>query len=278
MATWTDIITLSVVEGITEFLPVSSTGHMILVREILKMEESKQLDAFLVIVQAGAILAVTTIFLQQFLQWSRSWLVILKNQPANAKIKSNVHQSLAFGLSVIPFAVIGYMNKDFVKSLFSFDVVAYALITGGIFMLVGEYFCNKATKKRVVEKNLQDFGYRDAFFVGMGQCLALWPGFSRSAATIIVSRFTGFSRKGAAEVSFLVGMPTLLGAAGYETLKAYKDLNAEWIQFLVVGILVAWVTAYFCVKGFVAYLRKYSLSAFAYYRISVGILILLFMG
>jgi undecaprenyl-diphosphatase len=281
---WFEIIVLSVVEGVTEFLPVSSTGHMILARSLMGLPESPALDAFLVVVQAGGILAVVSVFWPLFLKWIKAWAQFffkgaigvpfvgsLEGQrPLTAVVAAEGTalraQSLAVALSVLPFALLGFFFKDFIKSLFNHGVVAWALIVGGIFILVAE----RVLAGKENERPASEFSIRDALIVGLGQCLALWPGFSRAAATLLFARFSGFSRAASAEISFLVGLPTLLGVAGYEALKEWKHLDATWHGYLAVGILVAWAVAYVCVKTFVAFLRRYPLSVFAWYRIAVG--------
>jgi len=285
---WLAIIVLAVVEGVTEFLPVSSTGHMILARSLMGLPASEALDAFLVIVQGGAILAVVSVFWRLFVKWIKAWLqfFVRGSNPAALLLEAEQNavavvaaegpalraQSLAVVLSVLPFALFGFFAKDFVKSLFSANVVACALIVGGVFILVAERFLSR----RVDERRSEEFGFRDALFVGLGQCLALWPGFSRAAATLLFARFSGFSRSASAEISFLVGLPTLLGVSGYEAMKSWQHLDAQWWTYLAVGIVIAWVVAYVCVKTFVAFLRRYPLSVFAWYRIVVGIFILWF--
>jgi undecaprenyl-diphosphatase len=287
---WFDIIVLSIVEGITEFLPVSSTGHMILARSLMGLPDSEALDAFLIIVQSGAILAVVSVFWKLFVKWIKAWIQFFSRgrNPATLVLGDeqtavNVvaaegpalrAQSIAVVLSVLPFALVGFLAKDFVKSLFSAQVVAWALIVGGVFILVAE----RMLARRSSERPTKEFGLRDALVVGVGQCLALWPGFSRSAATLLFARYAGFSRSSAAEISFLVGLPTLLGVAGYEALKAWQHLDAQWWGYLAVGILVSWIVAYVCVKSFVAFLRRYPLSVFAWYRIAVGVGILWYFG
>jgi undecaprenyl-diphosphatase len=275
MVSWSDIIVLSIVEGITEFIPVSSTGHMIIAKSILGLEKSPELDAFMVIVQAGAILSVLSLFWPTFLKWIRAWGSLLSkkglDENALAANKLSRRESLAVAVSPIPFAVLGYLNKDFVKSLFSTEVVAYALIAGGILILVSEALLRFAKKE---ERETSTMTIKDALLIGVGQCFALWPGFSRSAATLIMGRMLGFSRSSAAEMSFLIGLPTLLGTASYEAIKEYQHLQGQWLQYLLVGTLIAWIVGYICVKSFVAFLKRYSISGFAWYRIIVGILLL----
>jgi len=273
-----DSIWLSIVEGITEFLPVSSTGHMILARHFLGLEKTESMDAFLVIVQAGAILAVVTVFWPTLLGWFRAWLALFfrKSDGAGASQIAARLQSIYFALSVVPFAVFGYAYKDLIKSLFEVRVVAYALLTGGVLILFDEWFLSRRRAGR--ERALESMGFLDAIIVGLGQCCALWPGFSRSASTIIVSRWRGFSRTASAEISFLVGLPTLCGTALYEAKSSWHLIDSTMKLQLGVGILVAWVTAYICVKWFLAFLKRFPLTLFAYYRIIVAALLLYFIN
>lgn len=287
MISWLDIIILSIVEGITEFLPISSTGHMIITKEILQMPDSPALEAFLIIVQAGAILAVFSLFWPMFWGWLGAWLELLSiklpnlnpssqdpSQQQGVSAQDRRKHSLMIAVSVVPFAVIGFALRHKIHDLFSAKVVAMALVVGGILILLAERLQKDELAAESV--GVSTLSLKQSLILGLGQCLALWPGFSRSAATILTGRCLGFSRKESAEISFIIGLPTLLGTAGYEGLKEMSSLNGEWFGFLAVGILIAWVVAYVCVKGFVAFLRRYSLSAFAYYRIVVGGIILLY--
>lgn len=271
-----DAIVLSVVEGVTEFLPVSSTGHMILTQKLLGIEETESVKAFLVIVQAGAILAVITVFWPMLLRWLKAWLCLLwpRSVEHPASLIGDRSRSLFFAFSVFPFAILGYLNRDLVKSLFQVHVVAYALIVGGVFILLDEWiFCRWRPGK---ERQLESFSFADAAIIGCGQCLALWPGFSRSAATLIFGRWRGFSRTAAAEVSFLVGLPTLCGTALYEMKSSWNIIEPEMRYQLGVGIVVAWFTAFLCVKTFLIFLRRFPLTLFAYYRIVIGLFILFY--
>jgi undecaprenyl-diphosphatase len=277
MPTWFDIIVLSVVEGITEFLPISSTGHMIIAERLLNIQKSEQLDAFLVIVQGGAILAVITVFWSLFLGWAKAWIALLPKSPV---APSNTHraarlQSLFVVSAVLPFAALGLLLHKQISALFDVRVVAAALITGAVLILVSEYVL---AKRQSHEKKTGALTLTDALLLGCGQCLALWPGFSRSAATIIAGRARGYSQGAAAELSFIIGLPTLAGAASYEMIKKASILGPEWFLYLGVGIVIAWVVAYVFVKGFIVFLKKYSMAVFAYYRIVVGVLLLMFFG
>ncbi|MEN9827126.1 MAG: hypothetical protein RI953_2871 [Pseudomonadota bacterium] len=272
-----DTICLSIVEGVTEFLPVSSTGHMILVRQMLGLEKSESLDAFLVIVQAGAILAVVTVFWPTLLGWLRAWMaLLLRKSNAGAAMIGARLQSIYFALSVIPFAVFGFVFKNQIKALFDVRVVAYALLVGGVLILVDEHFLAKRRNAR--ERSLESLGLRDALLVGLGQCCALWPGFSRSAATIITGRWLGFSRTSAAEISFLVGLPTLCGTALYEAKSSWHLIDSELRGQLLIGIVISWVVAYLFVKLFLAFLKRFPLTIFAWYRIALALVIFYFIN
>lgn len=276
MPTWFDIIILSIVEGITEFLPISSTGHMIITKRLLNMTSTEQLDAFLVIVQGGAILAVITAFWSTFLRWAKAWTSLLSfgprsSQPGDAS--RDRFQSAFVALSVIPFGILGFLLHKQIKLLFDVHVVAWALIVGGVAIIASDYIF---AHKNIRAKNIKDFSFIDAVVLGFGQCLALWPGFSRSAATIITGRLRGFSQESAAELSFLIGLPTLFGAASYEMIKEAKVLDATWLGFLGGGILISWIVAYIFVKGFILFLQRYSMKVFAYYRFIVGAALLWF--
>jgi undecaprenyl-diphosphatase len=277
MPTWLDIIALSIVEGITEFLPISSTGHMIIAEKLLNIPKSDELDAFLVIVQGGAILAVITVFWKLFWGWLKAWVALFTKSPAEANPghKAARSQSLFVASAVIPFGLLGFLLHKQISALFDVKVVAAALITGAILILFSEYVLAKRVSK---EKTTDSLTLLDALLLGCGQCLALWPGFSRSAATIIAGRARGYSQGAAAELSFIIGLPTLAGAASYEMIQKASLLTGDWILFLSVGIVVAWVVAYLFVKGFILFLKKYSMAVFAYYRLVVGGLLLFFFG
>jgi undecaprenyl-diphosphatase len=277
MPTWLDIVILSIVEGITEFLPISSTGHMIIAEKLLNIPKSEELDAFLVIVQGGAILAVVTVFWKLFWGWFMAWVALLPNSPVapSDAHKPARNQSLFVVSAVIPFGVLGFLLHEQISALFDVKVVAAALITGAILILFSEYVLAKHISH---EKKTESLTLFDALLLGCGQCLALWPGFSRSAATIIAGRARGYSQGAAAELSFIIGLPTLAGAASYEMIKKASLLNSEWFLFLGAGIIIAWVVAYIFVKGFILFLQKYSMAVFAYYRLIVGGLLLFFFG
>lgn len=272
MLNWLDVIILSIIEGITEFLPISSTGHMIIAADWLNIENSDGLNSFMVIIQAGAILAVVTAYRQTLASWFKAWLEFgLRSEPTT---ESRYHRqySLLIAAAVIPFGAFGYLNRDFIISLFTPSTVAIALIVGGIVM-VGEGILSSRGFLQA-EREKTDYKVRDCIILGLGQCLSLWPGFSRAAATILAARFAGYSRPAAAELSFLIGLPTIIGTSVYELTKT--QWNLELLPYFIVGCLIAWAVAYFSVLWLIAFLRKYSLGAFGWYRIAMGSLLLLF--
>lgn len=280
---WIDASLLAVIEGVTEFLPVSSTGHMIIYKDLRELPASEALDAYLVVVQAGGILAVLTIFWQYFLQSLVAWINLLGpktrevlkpwleksiKRPLDERTEGELRMRLLrLALSCVPFGVLGFLGRATIKSWFSLQVVAAALLAGGFLILAAERLPERISRR---SEGVGQLTWRDAFLVGCGQCLALWPGFSRSAATLLTARVLGYSRASAAEISFLVGFPTLLGAAGYEAIKSARFLTGEWIAYVIAGVLIAWLVAFVCVKSFVSYLKRYSMDVFAWYRIALG--------
>jgi undecaprenyl-diphosphatase len=267
---YVEVVILSVIEGITEFLPISSTGHMIIAKEFLKIQDNPEIETFLIAVQLGAIFAVVSLFWNKLILWLKSWIDFVSRAPTTVTGHQARSECLSFMISTIPVVILGLWQKKLIKSLFSVHTVAMALIVGGVMILGQHYY----TKNKVTKKESSDFNLKDGFILGLGQCLALWPGFSRSAATIMTGRMMGYSRTSAAEMSFLAGLPVLVGASAYEIIKALPLINAEWIAHLCVGILISWVVAFFCVKGFVTFLQKFSLVPFAIYRLAIGLILL----
>lgn len=271
MFSWIDVLFLAILEGITEFLPVSSTGHMIVAAELLNMEQSPALDSLIVIIQVGAILAVITAYRETFANWLKAWLGIFLKSINLENASYHRRYSLLVALAVVPFGLIGYLNKDLIKSLFTAHTVAISLIVGGLIILIEGFMSRKNWLNQ--ERPCEAFGLRDATLIGIGQCLSLWPGFSRAAATILAARFTGYSRSAAAELSFLIGLPTILGTGAYEMLEVQWD--TKMLPYIIVGCLISWLIAYISVRWLVNYLQKHSFSIFGWYRIVLGGLILL---
>lgn len=255
-------VVLGIVEGLTEFLPVSSTGHLILTSSWLGMTGPK-IDAFNVVIQLGAILAVVWLYRERFLG-------LLKNDPEK-RFSGFTGIKLLF-LTTLPALLLGPLLDDFLEThLFKPQPVAYALAVGAVCILALEW---RKPKSRFT--GLDSIPMTVALGVGMFQCVAMWPGFSRSAATILGGMILGLERKTAAEYSFLAAVPVMCAASGYKMLKTYSLYTPEDFIFLAVGFVVAFVSAWIAVKGFIALLSRTTLSPFAWYRLALAPLVLLF--
>lgn len=256
-------IILGVVEGITEFLPISSTGHMIIVGKFINFSGDFA-KLFEVVIQLGAILAVVFLFRAKILNSFKS----LKPKGEGFKLWTNL--ILAF----IPAGVIGLLfHKTIEAHLMTPVPVAAALLFGGLWMIYAE---NKYRKNDKIQE-IEQIGYKTAFVIGCFQCLSiLWPGFSRSAATIIGGWIMGLSSVAAAEFSFFLAIPTMIIATAFVLLKSAAILTIPEIAALAVGFIVAFVVAYVVVAKFIEFLKTKPMKGFAIYRIFVGILILIF--
>ncbi|MBR6264762.1 MAG: undecaprenyl-diphosphate phosphatase [Prevotella sp.] len=267
--TWLETIIIAVVEGLTEFLPVSSTGHMIITQNLLGIPQGDAfVHAFTFIIQFGAILSVVCLYWKKFFK--------LNNSPAPAG--SNAWQKflhkfrfywLLF-IGVLPAVIIGLLAK---KSglldwlLDSVEVVAIMLVLGGVFMLFCDQMFNKGNDANEVDE-------KKAFKIGLFQCISVIPGVSRSMATIVGGMTQNLSRKKAAEFSFFLAVPTMAGATLLDLLDLFKE-EASWasshnIAMLILGCVVAFIVALLAMKWFVAFLTKYGFKAFGIYRIIVG--------
>ena len=281
-----ETIIIAIIEGLTEFLPVSSTGHMIITQNLLGVTERMQQDseltafvhAFTFIIQFGAILSVVYLYSKEFFNINRS--PIPENATAWQKLKHRYNFYWLLIVGVMPAVVIGLLAK---KSgvldwlLDSVAVVAITLVLGGIFML----FCDRIFNKGKEENNVNE---SSAFKIGLFQCLSVIPGMSRSMATIVGGMTQGLTRKKAAEFSFFLAVPTMAGASLLDLLDLLKD-DTSWatnhnIMMLLLGSAVAFIVALLAMKWFVNFLSKYGFKMFGIYRIIVGsiILILLLTG
>lgn len=247
-----EAIILAIIEGITEYLPISSTGHMIIGSSLMGISELEFTKVFEVNIQFGAILSVVVLYWKRFFQSFEFYKKLLA--------------------AFIPAAIIGFLLNDFIDQLLeSVAVVAVMLVLGGIILVfIDKYFENKATKEEIT--------YVDAVKIGFFQCLAMIPGVSRSAASIIGGMFQGLPRKDAAEFSFFLAVPTMFAASGYKLLKAFKagslTFSTNELQLLAIGNIVAFIVAMAAIKFFIGYLQKYGFKVFGYYRIVVGLIIL----
>jgi undecaprenyl-diphosphatase len=257
--TLVEAIIIAIVEGLTEFLPVSSTGHMIIAQSILGMDINEFVKAYTVNIQFGAILSVIVLYWKRFFQSMQFYWKLL--------------------VAFLPAAFIGFFAGDFIDSLLeNVWVVAIMLIVGGIFMLFVDKWFNK-------EQEDQEMNWKRALKIGFFQCIAMIPGVSRSMATIVGGMTTGLSRKNAAEFSFFLAVPTMFAAAGYKLWELLKDpagvkILTTNLDTLLIGNVVAFLVAMAAIKFFIGFLTKYGFKAFGYYRILVGgiILILLLAG
>lgn len=261
------VIILGIVEGMTEFLPVSSTGHMILVENFIGngVFSKNFMDSFLIIVQLGAILAVVIYF----------WNDLTPFVKEREKLVSRVRLWLKVIIGVLPAAVIGFLLDDYISEYFMGNVfvVATTLIFFGIILIIIEKYYR-------TEGKIDSFGklsYKLAFVIGFFQCLAMIPGTSRSGATIIGSLLLGLSRGVATEFSFFLAIPTMFGATLLKLIKNGVSFTAQEWQLIGVGSLVSFIVAYLVIKWFMSYIKKRDFVFFGVYRIILGILVLLIL-
>jgi undecaprenyl-diphosphatase len=251
-------LVLSVIEGITEFLPISSTGHMILASYLMGIEENAFVKSFEVIIQFGAILAVVVVYWRRFLP---NW---------------NFYKKLF--VAFLPTAIIGLMVKNIVEHLLGKpDVVAWAFILGGLLLIWSDHlFANRNTVGRTID----ELTYKDSISLGLFQSIAMIPGVSRSAATILGGLSLGLNRKAAAEFSFFLGVPTLTAATLLKAVPFLKHVESEQIHLLLIGNVVAFAVAILAIKTFIRFLSTHGFKYFGYYRILMGVvfLILIYSG
>jgi undecaprenyl-diphosphatase len=249
-----DAILLAIVEGLTEFLPVSSTGHMIIVSALLGISDMPFTKLFEVNIQFGAILSVVVLYYKRFFQSIEFYIKLL--------------------IAFIPAAVIGFLLGDQIdKMLESVTVVAVMLMVGGVVLLFIDKLFN-------APDTTKEFSRKDAFIVGLFQCIAMIPGVSRSAATIIGGMTQKFTREKAAEFSFFLAVPTMFAASAYKLLGSYEQIKQDSIGILLLGNIVAFIVGLIAIKFFIGVLTKYGFKWFGYYRIALGglLLILLALG
>lgn len=250
--TYFDAIIMAIVEGLTEFLPVSSTGHIILTQALLHIESSASTKNFIVNIQFGAILSVLAIYYKRFFQSFEFYKRLI--------------------VAFIPAAVIGFLLNDYIDALLeSVTTVAVSLIVGGIIIILFE---KKWKEKNTATTPLAEMSLLQSFVIGLFQCIAMIPGVSRSAATIIGGQTQRLSQKDAAEFSFFLAVPTIAAAAGYKLLKSYNSIQSSDIAFLVIGNVVAFIVAILAIKFFVGYISQKGMTVFGYYRIIIGVVIL----
>lgn len=257
-------VVLGIVEGLTEFLPISSTGHLIIASDLVDFAQSPGADTFVIAIQAGAILAVCWFYRQRIFRILRG----LFSEPVEQRLAVNTI------VGFLPAAVIGVMVAGTIKAyLFNPITVAAALVVGGVLILwIENYQVKKQIKPRVL--TIDDMTWKDALMVGFMQCLAMIPGTSRSGATIIGGLVLGLSRKAATEFSFFLSIPTIFGATVYDLYKSRDALAAANLDGLLVGTVVSFLSALFVVRWLLRYVSTNDFKAFGWYRIVFGLLIL----
>lgn len=252
-------VVLGIVEGFTEFLPVSSTGHMIIVGHILGFEGNLA-TIFEIVIQLGAILSVLVLYKEKFLHF-----LTKEGWQANKGL-SGIHITAG----IVPTMLFAYLVHSFIKEhLFSPFTVAIGLILGAILMWGAERYI-KGHEEYLVQ-DVDKISIKQATLIGFFQFLSLWPGFSRSGSTISGGLFVGVSRKAAADFSFILAVPIMFVACFYELLKNIKLLNIGDLQMLVIGFVVAFIVAYYSIVWFMSFLNKYTLTSFAVYRIVLAV-------
>jgi len=250
-----EAIILGIVEGITEFLPISSTGHLILVSTLMGIEQTEVHKAFEVSIQLGSILAVVFVYHQKIFHSIELWKRLI--------------------VAFIPTGVLGFLLYKIIKGLFSPLVVSVMLILGGIAFILVEKFYNE---KEHALKDVEKIPYWKAIAIGIFQSLAMIPGTSRSGATIIGGLLLGLNRKAAAEFSFLLAVPTMLVATTYDTLKHFNEYQLDQWTTLLVGFITAFIFAILAIKFFLKFITRHTFIPFGIYRIILGIIFLFYLN
>ncbi|MEA3290060.1 MAG: undecaprenyl-diphosphate phosphatase, partial [Campylobacterota bacterium] len=246
-------IILGVIEGFTEFLPISSTGHLIVASEFLNIDQNNVTKAYEVIIQFAAILAV---------------LINYKDKFSPKKIELWKKLTLAF----IPIGAVGFIFASHIKAMFNIQTVAMMFIIGGIVFLVVEKFYKE--KEHFID-DVEKVSYRQAIWIGIAQIFALIPGTSRAGSTIIGAMLVGLNRKASAEFSFLLAFPVMCATTGYDLLKHYKDFTDANLLALGIGFVTAFFVAYLTIKLFLKFLENFTFVAFGIYRIIFGLALLI---
>jgi undecaprenyl-diphosphatase len=262
---------LGLVEGLTEFAPVSSTGHMIIVDDlILKSNHlygTEAANVFKVVIQLGSIMAMVVVFWDRFLN-----LLGLKKNITREQMYGERLRLTHVITGLVPAAVLGFLFEDYIDAhLFSVNTVLVALVVGAILMIVADLTRPRRPKTETVDQ----ITYRQAFVVGLFQCLALWPGFSRSGSTISGGVLLGMSHRAAADFTFIMAVPIMFGASFLSLVKHWGAVTPETIPFFITGFISAFIFALIAIKFFLALINKVKLVPFAIYRILLAIVLLL---
>lgn len=265
------VIVLGIVEGITEWLPISSTGHMLLVDEFVTLDASDSFkEMFFVVIQLGAILAVVTIF------WKKMWPFQIKDKTQSVFKKDIWSMWFKTAVACIPGAVVTLLFDDFIEAhLHTAIVIAIALIFYGIAFIIIENWNKKRTPKI---ETLGDITYKTAFIIGMFQVLSIIPGTSRSGATIIGALLIGVSRVAAAEFTFFLAVPVMFGLSFLKLLKFGFAFTGAEFAILIIGMVVAYLVSVVVIKFLMSYIKKHDFKVFGWYRIVLGIVVILYFA
>ena len=245
-------IIMGIVEGFTEFLPVSSTGHMIVVGDWLGLKQDNVTKAYEIIIQFAAILAVVLVYKEKF---------------SPKKIDLWTKLAVAF----FPIGMVGFLFAKQIKALFSVDIVAVMFIVGGVIFLIAEKYYKP--QEHFID-DVEKVSYKQALWIGIAQVFALIPGTSRAGATIIGAMFVGLTRKASAECSFLLAFPVMCATTGYDIVKHYSEFTSENLVVLGVGFVVSFLVAYLTIKLFLKFLERFTFVTFGIYRILFGVFLL----
>ena len=251
-----DALILGALEGVTEFLPISSTGHLIMASQLLGLQQTAAHKAFEVSIQLGSILAVLFLYAQRLLQDKALWFKI----------------AVAF----LPTGALGFLLYKHIKALFGVETVSIMLVAGGILFLIIEYF--RRDKAIDEGKDLSELTIKEALTIGFFQSLSMVPGTSRSGATLIGGLFMGLNRKSAAEFSFLLAIPTMFIATAYDLIKHRHELVVDDWSMLIIAFITAFIFAFATVKAFVGFVSRHTFVPFAIYRIIVGVIFFYFVA
>ncbi len=248
-----DSVILGIIEGITEFLPISSTGHLIVASEFLGIDQNSVTKAYEVIIQFAAILAV------------------ILNYPSKFTLKHLNLWSTVF-IAFLPIATIGFLFSNQIKALFSLEIVAIMFIVGGVIFLIVEKFYDES---KHITSDVEKVTHKQALYIGLAQIFALIPGTSRAGSSIIGAMLVGLNRKASAEFSFLLAFPVMCATTGYDLLKHHNELFSDTnLTNLIVGFIVSFLVAFIAIKLFLKFLENFTFIAFGIYRIIFGIILL----
>lgn len=265
------VVFLGIVEGITEWLPISSTGHMLLVDEFISLNASDDFkEMFFVVIQLGAILAVVTIF------WNKMWPFQLKDKTQSVMKKDTWSMWFKTVVACIPGAIVTILFDDYIEAhLHTAVVISIALIFYGIAFIVIENW-NKSRTPKV--ETLNDITYKTAFLIGMFQVLSIIPGTSRSGATIIGALLIGVSRVAAAEFTFFLAVPVMFGLSALKMIKFGLSFTSAEFAILIIGCVVAYLVSIVVIKFLMSYIKKHDFKVFGWYRIVLGVIVLAYFA